>query len=86
MKTNTSFQFLLTLLLFSVASILPPRLIAQGTAFTYQGQLNDGGSPANGSYDLEFKIYTMPTGGTLADRTLDELAHYCQQRLVHRNA
>jgi hypothetical protein len=25
---------------------------AQGTAFTYQGRLNDGASPANGSYDL----------------------------------
>ena len=27
-------------------------LFAQGTAFTYQGRLNDGGAPANGSYDL----------------------------------
>ena len=30
---------------------------AQGTAFTYQGRLNDGGNAANGSYDLTFKIY-----------------------------
>src|SRR5271155_3151110 len=30
---------------------------AQGTAFTYQGQLNAGGAPANGSYDLQFTIY-----------------------------
>jgi hypothetical protein len=32
-------------------------LYAQGTAFTYQGRLNDGGSPAGGSYDLTFTIY-----------------------------
>lgn len=28
---------------------------AIGTAFTYQGTLEDGGSPANGSYDLQFR-------------------------------
>jgi len=32
-------------------------LQAQGTAFTYQGQLNDGGSPAGGRYDLNFTLY-----------------------------
>jgi hypothetical protein len=35
---------------------------AQGTAFTYQGRLNDGASPANGSYDFVFTIYDLPTG------------------------
>lgn len=30
---------------------------AQGTAFTYQGRLNDGANPANGNYDLRFTIY-----------------------------
>src|ERR1700731_4826802 len=39
---------------------------AQGTAFTYQGQLNDGGNPANGSYDLRFSLFTVPSGGSLA--------------------
>ena len=29
---------------------------AQGTAFTYQGRLNDGASPANGSYDIRFYL------------------------------
>lgn len=33
-------------------------LRAQGTAFTYQGQLNDGGNPAGGSYDLTFSLYS----------------------------
>jgi len=30
---------------------------AQGTAFLYQGRLNDGGNPAGGIYDLRFTIY-----------------------------
>ena len=30
---------------------------AQGTAFTYQGKLNDGTNAATGNYDLKFTIY-----------------------------
>jgi hypothetical protein len=36
---------------------------AQGTAFTYQGRLNVGGSPANGSYDITFWLCTASEGG-----------------------
>ncbi len=32
-----------------------------GTAFTYQGQLSDGGNPADGTYDFEFKLHDHPT-------------------------
>lgn len=35
-----------------------------GTAFTYQGQLTDGGQPANGIYDLRFAIYDAAGGGS----------------------
>jgi formylglycine-generating enzyme required for sulfatase activity len=38
---------------------------AQGTAFTYQGHLNDGASPANGNYDLRFTIYDAVTNGNV---------------------
>src|SRR6266567_8452823 len=37
---------------------------AQGTGFTYQGRLNDGASPANGSYDLTFALFDVPSGGS----------------------
>src|SRR5208337_1019342 len=37
---------------------------AQGTAFTFQGRLNDGANPANGIYDLRFAIYDLVTSGT----------------------
>jgi hypothetical protein len=40
---------------------------AQGTAFTYQGRLNNAGLPANGIFDLRFTIYDSPnTGGLVA--------------------
>ena len=35
-----------------------------GTAFTYQGRLTDGGSPANGSYDFRFILYDDAVGGS----------------------
>ena len=37
----------------------------QTTKFTYQGKLNSGGSPANGSYDLQFQLFDAAAGGTL---------------------
>src|SRR5882672_5659361 len=38
------------------------RTAAQGTAFTYQGRLNSGGTPANGTYDLVFTVYASASG------------------------
>jgi len=38
-----------------------------GSAFTYQGQLNFNGSPANGDFDFQFALYTTATGGTAVD-------------------
>ncbi len=37
---------------------------AQGTAFTYQGQLSSGGSPANGTYDVQFTLFSVGSGGS----------------------
>jgi hypothetical protein len=37
---------------------------ALGTAFTYQGRLTDGGAPANGAYDFEFRLYDSLSGTT----------------------
>ena len=39
-------------------------VFAQGTAFTYQGRLNDNGGPANGNYDLQFIVYDNDVGGS----------------------
>ncbi|HEX3230153.1 MAG TPA: tail fiber domain-containing protein [Pyrinomonadaceae bacterium] len=42
---------------------------AQQTAFTYQGKLTDGGSAANGNYDLQFALFDSPTDGTQISST-----------------
>ncbi len=35
-----------------------------GTAFTYQGRLDDAGVPTNGAFDFEFQLFTLAAGGT----------------------
>ncbi|NUQ48152.1 MAG: hypothetical protein HUU22_19230, partial [Phycisphaerae bacterium] len=48
--------------------LLPGAAHAQtplGTAFTYQGQLKNSGSPANGTYDLEFSLYDGADGAAV---------------------
>ena len=39
-------------------------VLAQGTAFTYQGRLGDTGQPANGTYDLTFSLFYASSGGS----------------------
>jgi hypothetical protein len=41
-----------------------------GTAFTYQGRLEDGGAPANGTYDLRFIVYNADAGGSQVGSTV----------------
>jgi len=36
---------------------------AQETAFSYQGQLQNNGSPVNGSYDLQFTLFSTNVSG-----------------------
>jgi hypothetical protein len=46
-----------------------------GSAFTYQGQLTDNGSPANAMYDFQFALFTSATGGTAVDTlNVDDLS------------
>src|SRR5439155_24192125 len=45
-------------------TLQPSTLYAQGTAFTFQGQLTDGLVPANGSYDLTFSLFGVSSGGS----------------------
>lgn len=53
--------------LVAAVSLLLPTVpvLAQGTAFTYQGRLNDGANIADGIYDLRFAIYDASGGGNL---------------------
>ena len=42
-----------------------------GTAFTYQGRLTDANNPADGLYDLRFRLYDSPAAGAQKGNTID---------------
>jgi hypothetical protein len=69
MKTKLHFQLIL-LMFFAVVH----QVAAQGTAFTYQGQLQNNGAPANGSYDLQFALCTTNQFGSPATPVLTNAA------------
>ncbi len=62
---------LLSILFCAFAAV---SISAQTTAFTYQGSLQSSGLPANGSYDLEFKMFDLASGGTQYGSTLQRLS------------
>jgi hypothetical protein len=63
MKTNRTIAGWLMLLALSTLNLQLSTAFAQGTAFTYQGQLNSGGSPANGIYNLTFSLFNTNSSG-----------------------
>jgi hypothetical protein len=65
MKTGKLIRAIMPAVL-TFSMLVPPRstVFAQGTtAFTYQGQLRDNGTNANGAYTMFFKLYDAVTGG-----------------------
>jgi trimeric autotransporter adhesin len=48
---------------FFLLSCICVSVLAQGTAFTYQGRLNDGANPASGQYDLVFTLFATDSSG-----------------------
>jgi hypothetical protein len=49
--------------LLTTFNLQPSTAFAQGTAFTYQGRLNDGAGPATGLYDFRFAVYDDANAG-----------------------
>ena len=58
-------RFPFILLLLASATL---KLAAQGTAFNYQGHLNDTGAAANAAYDFRFTVYNALTSGSAVSR------------------
>ncbi|HEX3123622.1 MAG TPA: hypothetical protein VHQ21_10015, partial [Rhodanobacteraceae bacterium] len=63
-------RFVLLVLILVLRHAVPVWAGPVGSGITYQGQLTDGGSPANGIFDLQFALYTSSADGTAVD-TLD---------------
>src|SRR5437588_5911293 len=55
----------MVLCLFAGASAV----FAQTSSFTYQGRLTDGGTAANGNYDLQFALFDSLSGGAQVGST-----------------
>src|SRR5215471_9032373 len=72
MKTTRTIALLVLTLL--TLNFQPSTVFAQSTAFTYQGQLNAGGPPASGSYDLSFAVFDSLTGGAQQGSTITSTA------------
>lgn len=70
MKTRlTLIKHAVIMLLLSALNHQLSSAYAQGTTFTYQGSLRDGGGPANGTnYDMVFALYDAPTNGNLFNK------------------
>src|SRR5438132_13630734 len=58
-----------SLSLLALVLILSASAFAQATGFTYQGRLTDGGTAANGNYDLQFQLFDSLSGGTQIGQT-----------------
>lgn len=66
-------KLLNSLLALALLGVVPAGL-AQGTAFTYQGQLADGGVPVTGSYDVRAILYNADLGGSQVGLIITNLA------------
>src|SRR5437868_9251399 len=64
MKNPIRKTILASLFFLSTLNSQLSTLFAQGTGFTYQGQLKDGAASANGNYDLTFSLFGVSTGGS----------------------
>ncbi|MEP6703355.1 MAG: hypothetical protein ABJB34_00960, partial [Acidobacteriota bacterium] len=49
--------------IFALVLFIATSGMAQGNGFNFQGRLNDGSTPANGRYDLQFRLYDAIAGG-----------------------
>jgi len=68
MVPNIGTLLMVVVLLLTIPSLAAPLLAPSATStstISYQGRLADsGGNPLTGKYNLEFRIYDVPTGGT----------------------
>lgn len=67
-KCMKKLKAILNICLVSFVVICGTMLVtAQTTEFSYQGSLNTNGASANGTYDFEFRLFNVATGGTPID-------------------
>ncbi len=61
------------LILTTLALVLAVNAFAQSSSFNYQGRLNDQGSAASGTYQLQVKLYDAAAGGSQVGATQTDI-------------
>jgi len=61
-KKKIAIEIVLWLLLVCLTHTV--RAEPMSTSFTFQGQIADDGKPANGEYDLNFRLFDDPNAGS----------------------
>src|SRR6266536_4419505 len=70
MRLRLLFKHSFTPLAIVLAILLGATMtLAQTSSFTYQGRLTDGGTAANGNYDLQFALFDSLSGGAQVGST-----------------
>jgi trimeric autotransporter adhesin len=62
--------YIRSILLSSLSIVFSSSAFSQPTTFTYQGRLNNGPNPANGSYDFQFRVAADALGVNYVGGTL----------------
>ena len=67
-----------------LCGVVAGRVMGQGTAFTYQGQLQNNGSPASGTYNMTFTLFAASSdGGPMAGPVpTGSYVEYCTQSVL----
>ncbi|HUE37539.1 MAG TPA: hypothetical protein VMO20_09125 [Candidatus Acidoferrum sp.] len=63
-------KFAAAVLWFAALGFPISSVFAQGTLFTYQGQLTTASGPAQGTYNMTFQLWNASSGGTQAGSTI----------------
>src|SRR5512141_2371146 len=72
MKRKQLCAMVASVLISMAAMDMPAQATPQTTAFTYQGQLNAGGTYPTGSYQFTFTLYDAPSGGAIVAGPLQQ--------------
>ena len=66
------FILVFVIMLISGTASASPQFASNGTGFTYQGKLIDGGVPANGTYDFQFRLFDALISGNQVGSTITQ--------------
>src|SRR5438552_8409500 len=74
MRLRLLFKYSFTPLVVVIAILVGATMtLAQTSSFTYQGRLTDGGTAANGNYDLQFGLFDSG-GAQIATQTISNVS------------